>query len=95
LPDGLHVLVTGGCGLIGSFVVNRLAADGHRVRVLDCLDPQAHPNDPPPYLSTEANLRAGGVRDRHACASALDGVDAVVHVAAGVGVGQSLHRVEY
>jgi dTDP-L-rhamnose 4-epimerase len=94
-PSPMHVLVTGGAGFIGSFVVDRLLCDGHRVRVLDCLDPQVHPAGPPAYLPPAAELRIGDVRDRPTCAAALEGIDAVVHAAAAVGVAQSLYRVEH
>ena len=89
------VLVTGGAGFIGSFVVDRLLAAGHTVRVLDNLDPQVHPDGPPPYLAREAELIVGDVRDRAALRRGLDGVDAVVHAAAAVGVGQSLYKAEH
>jgi dTDP-L-rhamnose 4-epimerase len=91
----MHVLVTGGAGFIGSFVVDRLLADGHRVRVLDALDPQVHPAGRPAHLAAAAELRVGDVRDRATCAAALEGIDAVVHAAAAVGVAQSLYRVEH
>ncbi len=89
------VLVTGGAGFIGSFVVDRLLAAGHAVRVLDSLDPQVHPEGPPPYLAPAAELLVGDVRDRAAVRRALAGVDAVVHAAAAVGVGQSLYKAEH
>src|SRR5262249_34503407 len=60
----MRVLVTGGAGFIGSFVVDRLLAAGHAVRVLDNLDPQVHPHGPPDYLAPEADLVRGDVRDR-------------------------------
>ena len=78
----MHVLVTGGAGFIGSFVVDRLLAAGHGVRVLDALDPQVHPDGPPPYLARDAQLVVADVRDRAAVERALDGIDAVVHAAA-------------
>jgi dTDP-L-rhamnose 4-epimerase len=89
------VLVTGGAGFIGSFVVDRLLAAGHTVRVLDALDPQVHPTGPPPYLARDTELLVGDVRDRALVRRALEGVDAVVHAAAAVGVGQSLYKVEH
>src|SRR5262245_38137548 len=89
------VLVTGGAGFIGSFVVDRLLAAGHTVRVLDRLDPQVHPDGPPGYLAPGAELLVGDVRDRAMLGRALDGVEAVVHAAAAVGVAQSLYRVEH
>jgi len=91
----MRVLVTGGAGFIGSFVVERLLAAGHEVRILDALDPQVHPDGPPPYLAPAAEFLRGDVRDRPTVVRALDGVDAVVHCAAAVGVAQSLYRVEH
>ena len=91
----MHVLVTGGAGFIGSFVVEALLARGHRVRVLDALDPQVHGDHPEPEIPSGVDFRRADVRDRAACAAALDGVDAVVHCAAAVGVAQSLYRVEH
>jgi dTDP-L-rhamnose 4-epimerase len=91
----MRVLVTGGAGFIGSFVVDRLLAAGHTVRVLDNLDPQVHPAGRPTYLAPEAELVIGDVRDRGTCEAALAGTEAVVHAAAAVGVAQSLYRVEH
>jgi dTDP-L-rhamnose 4-epimerase len=91
----MRVLVTGGAGFIGSFVVDRLLALGYTVRVLDSLDPQVHPRDLPPYLSSETELLVGDIRDRGRCIEALEDVDVVVHAAAAVGVAQSLYRVEH
>ena len=36
------ILVTGGAGFIGSFIVDKLIAEGHEVRILDNLEPQVH-----------------------------------------------------
>jgi dTDP-L-rhamnose 4-epimerase len=89
-----HVLVTGGAGFIGSHLVDRLLAAGHRVRILDSLDPQVHPAGRPDYLTHEAELIVGDVRDREAVQRALVGVDRLVHLAAAVGVGQSMYEIE-
>jgi len=91
----MRVLVTGGAGFIGSFVVDRLLAAGHTVRVLDNLDPQVHPEGAPAYLAAGAELVRGDVRDRGLLERAVADADAVVHAAAAVGVGQSLYRVEH
>jgi dTDP-L-rhamnose 4-epimerase len=90
------VLITGGAGFIGSHVADALLQRGDRVRVLDNLDPQVHGNDArrPDYLDAEVELIAGDVRDPDAVARALEGVDAVFHFAAKVGVGQSMYDVE-
>jgi dTDP-L-rhamnose 4-epimerase len=92
---GMRILVTGGAGFIGSFLVDRFLAAGHGVRVLDALDPQVHPRGRPTWLSPGAEVLVGDVRDGKVCAAALEGVDAVVHAAAAVGVSQSLYRVEH
>jgi len=91
----MRVLITGGAGFIGSHLADRLLADGHEVRALDNLDPQVHANgERPDYLDAAVELQAGDVRDRDAVRPALDGVDAVVHFAAAVGVGQSMYEIE-
>lgn len=90
-----HILITGGAGFIGSFLTDRFLAHGWRVRLLDRLDPQVHPRGAPAYLPADAELRVGDVRDRAALHPALDGVDAVIHCAAAVGVAQSLYRVQH
>jgi dTDP-L-rhamnose 4-epimerase len=91
----VRVLVTGGAGFIGSFLVDRLVGLGHHIRVLDSLDPQVHAGEGRTHLAPGAELVVGDVRDRRRAAEALDGVEAVVHAAAAVGVAQSLYRVEH
>ena len=89
------VLVTGGAGFVGSHLVDALLARGDRVRVLDSLDPQVHGPDrrPPAWLAPDAELAAGDVRDADAVRRALRGVEVVYHLAAAVGVGQSMYQV--
>jgi dTDP-L-rhamnose 4-epimerase len=84
-----RILVVGGAGFIGSHVVDELVAAGRRVRVLDHLHPLAHAGRPD-YLNPEAEYVWADVRDRDAAAAALDGVDAVSHQAAMVGLGVDL-----
>ena len=77
------VLITGGAGFIGSHLADELLARGQRVRALDSLIPQVHGGAArPAYLSDEVELVTGDVRDADALRGALDGVDAVVHLAA-------------
>ncbi len=92
-----RILVTGGAGFIGSFLVDALLARGHRVRVYDALVPQVHGPDQevPGYLNPEAEFVKGDVRDRDALARALRGTDVVYHLAAAVGVGQSMYQIQY
>ncbi len=91
------VLVTGGAGFIGSFLVDGLVEKGHRVRIYDALVPQVHgPQQAlPAYLNGAAEFVQGDVRDRPALARALEGVDVVYHLAAAVGVGQSMYQIQY
>src|SRR3954447_20330630 len=87
------ILVTGGAGFIGSHIVDALIAEGHEVRVLDVLLAAAH-RERPDYLHGE--LVEGDVRDPDAVARAVDGVEAVCHQAAMVGLGVDLGDiVEY
>ena len=87
------VLITGGAGFIGSHVADALLAQGYRVRALDNLTPQVHEGGARPgYLSPEVELVVGDVRDAEAVRRALDGADAVIHLAARVGVGQSMYE---
>ncbi|MGW6564783.1 NAD-dependent epimerase/dehydratase family protein [Streptomyces sp. NPDC054975] len=83
----MRVLVTGGAGFIGSHVVDALAARGHQPVVLDGLLPTAH-QGPLPASATAAEWVHGDVRDRETVARALDGVRAVCHQAAMVGLGK-------
>jgi dTDP-L-rhamnose 4-epimerase len=93
--ERMHVLVTGGAGFIGSYLAEGLLARGHAVRVLDALDPQVHGPDARPDLPPGVEFVHADVRDRAAVMGALDGVDAVFHCAAAVGVAQSLYKVEH
>jgi dTDP-L-rhamnose 4-epimerase len=89
-----RVLITGGAGFIGSHLARHLLRQGHEVRALDRLDPQVHPDrERPDYLDPEVELIKGDVRDPGAVAEALIGADAVVHLAARVGVGQSMYEI--
>lgn len=90
------VLITGGAGFIGSHLGDELLRHGYRVRVLDSLLPQVHGPDArrPDYLNKEIELIKGDVRDPDAVRKALEGIDAVYHLAAMVGVGQSMYEIE-
>jgi dTDP-L-rhamnose 4-epimerase len=77
-----RVLVTGGAGFIGSHTVDLLLERGYQVRVLDSLQPRVHPHGKPAYLPPEVEFQQGFVENRNDLARALDGVDAVFHLAA-------------
>lgn len=90
-----RALITGGAGFIGSHLADLLLAAGWRVRALDSLSPQVHgEGGRPDYLSSDVDLVPGDVRDPDRVRRALEGVDAVVHLAARVGVGQSMYHVD-
>ena len=72
------VLVTGGAGFVGATLVRRLAASGHRVRVLDNLST----GDPAHLAGVDADLVKGDIRDPVALDAAVAGCAAVVHLAA-------------
>jgi dTDP-L-rhamnose 4-epimerase len=81
-----RILVTGGAGFIGSHVVDALIESGYGVRVLDLLHPLSH-RGAPSYLNREAEYVWGDLADPGVVAEALDGVDAVSHQGAMVGLG--------
>lgn len=95
-----HVLITGGAGFIGSNVALKLLEKGVKVTVLDNLSPQIHGDDPdttsPLYNSIKDKVTfiKGSVTSREDWHKALDGVDAVLHLAAETGTGQSMYEIE-
>lgn len=90
-----NILVTGGAGFVGSHLVDALLAAGHNVRVFDNLTPQVHGHTFPDYLSREAEFLGGDMQDASAVHAALDGVEVVFHMAAAVGVGQSMYEISH
>jgi len=78
----MNVLVTGGAGFIGSHTVDALLKAGHRVRIFDALCKPVHLKGVPVYLSPDAELVVGDIRDKDALTRALQGMDAVYHFAA-------------
>src|SRR5690242_15655529 len=85
-------LVTGGAGFIGRYLCDELLQQGHRVRVLDSLVPQVHGGNEP-LLSPNIEFIEGDVRDADLVRRALAGTDGVFHLAAEVGVGQSMYEI--
>ncbi len=93
-------MITGGAGFIGSNVALRLLQKGYYVTVLDNLSKQIHGVTPeitsPLYLSIKDKVRFihGSVVSREDWMKALDGQDAVIHLAAETGTGQSMYQIE-
>jgi dTDP-L-rhamnose 4-epimerase len=89
------VLITGGAGFIGRNVAKALLEKGCEVVVLDALIEQVHVNGRSSLaIPGDVKLLQGDVRDEAAVARALVGIDSVVHLAAEVGVGQSMYAIE-
>jgi dTDP-L-rhamnose 4-epimerase len=93
----MHILITGGAGFIGSHLADDLIDRGHRVRALDILCPQVHGVGAvrPDYLHAGVELVQGDVRDAATVRQALEGIDVVYHLAAAVGVGQSMYEIDH
>ena len=92
---GETILITGGAGFIGRHVAKALLDRGDRVRVLDDLIEQVHPSrSRPAELADDIEFLVGDVRDEAMVMRAVKGVDAVIHLAAEVGVGQSMYAVD-
>lgn len=97
--DKGHVLVTGGAGFIGSHLVDTLLDRDYRVSVLDCLLPQVHADADrdedgwPVYLDSRARRIKGDILDDGVFEASLAGVTHLVHLAASVGVGQSMTNI--
>ncbi len=88
----MKVLVTGGAGFIGSHTVDLLVDKGFDVVILDNLEPQVHGNKKPDYLNPKAKFVVGDVTNSDTWKDVLRDVDAVIHLAAMVGVGQSMYQ---
>ncbi|MEM7665437.1 MAG: NAD-dependent epimerase/dehydratase family protein [Pseudomonadota bacterium] len=95
----MNVLITGGAGFIGSRLALRLVGEGHGVTVFDNFLPQVHgdtPEDSALYakLAAATNLVRGDVTDRATLEQLVPNHDAIVHLAAETGTGQSMYQIE-
>lgn len=88
-----RVLISGGAGFLGRRICLELLRSGYEVRVIDNLTEQVH-RGRQPDLPRDIEFIQGDVRDAETVAAALRGVERVVHLAAEVGVGQSMYAVD-
>lgn len=91
-PVSQKVLITGGCGFIGRDVTQELLSNGYQVRILDALIDQVH-GDAGPTIPDGVEFIHGDVCDKAKVEEALQGVESVLHLAAEVGVGQSMYEI--
>lgn len=95
-----NVLITGGAGFIGSNLALKLIVKGYKVTVLDTLSKQIHGDNPeetsPLYQSIKDKVTfiKGSVTSREDWMRALEGQDAVIHLAAETGTGQSMYEIQ-
>jgi dTDP-L-rhamnose 4-epimerase len=93
-----NVLISGGAGFIGSNLALSLIQKNYCVTVLDNLSKQIHGEDPEEsflYQSIADKVRfiKGDVRNREDWEKSLIGQDAVIHLAAETGTGQSMYEI--
>lgn len=94
-----NILVTGGAGFIGSNLVLKLLDRGYYITVLDNLSPQIHGKNPETESSLFKSIKdkvkfiKGSVTDRENWEKALSNQDAIIHLAAETGTGQSMYQV--
>jgi nucleoside-diphosphate-sugar epimerase len=86
--SGRAALVTGGAGFIGGHIVERLVADGWRVRVLD--DFSSGKQENLAAVAERIELVRADVRDEDRLAQAMRGVEVVFHEAAVASVPRSV-----
>jgi dTDP-L-rhamnose 4-epimerase len=93
-----NILITGGAGFIGSYLCEALFNKGYSVTILDNLSPQIHAKWEGSFLYHKINGKCkfikGDVTTREDWMEALKSADAVVHLAAETGTGQSMYEVE-
>jgi dTDP-L-rhamnose 4-epimerase len=89
------VLVTGGAGFIGSHLVDALLRRGDSVRIYDNLTAQVHATGLPDYLARDVEFIRGDMRDPDCLREAVRNVDMIFHLAAAVGVGQSMYEIAH
>ncbi len=90
------ILITGGAGFIGSHLTDKLIKkNNHDITIYDTLSKQVHGqlNIPPEYLNDQARFVKGSVTDYVTFEELVKENEIVIHLAARVGVGQSMYQI--
>lgn len=95
----MRILITGGAGFIGSRTALHLLSRGHAVSILDNLSEQIHGPNPKSHaalasLLSRVDFFHADIQDRSAVAAALKDIDAILHLAAETGTGQSMYAMQ-
>lgn len=93
-----NILITGGAGFIGSNLALKLIERGFHVTILDSLSEQIHGKNPESSevlknLFSKTNFIKGDITDRESVEKALENQDAIIHLAAETGTGQSMYEI--
>lgn len=94
-----NILITGGAGFIGSNLALKLVSRGYSVTVLDNLSEQIHGANPEKSSLYQSILGKvifikGDITQRKDVEQAIEGQDAIIHLAAETGTGQSMYSIE-
>ena len=96
-----NILITGGAGFIGSNLGLKLTKQGYQVTALDNLSKQIHGSNPEKDSSTYQSILDSGIKfingtvtNKADCELAIKDQDAIVHLAAETGTGQSMYEIQ-
>ena len=90
-----NILITGGAGFIGSHISMKLVKSGYNITVLDNLSEQIHGRNSLLYekIKNHVNFIKGDVCNKEDWLRALNKQDAIIHLAAETGTGQSMYEI--
>jgi dTDP-L-rhamnose 4-epimerase len=93
----LKILITGGAGFIGSRLALSLSEHAHEVTIIDNLSEQVHGSAPgfAENLLKSARCIKGDIRNSELLEHAIDGQNAIIHLAAETGTAQSMYSVRH
>lgn len=94
----MNLLITGGAGFIGSWLIENLLSQGHTLTVVDNLSPQIHGSAPNvAWLTDDRRIRfiRADIRDLDAYEDSLAQCEAIIHLAAETGTGQSMYQIAH